>query len=81
MNSIARELPSTQWADEFSSRHQQVVAPKAADEWARDFDSWLSGKQIEAEQNGYVRVMSQKSLKLLTTLILIKRTSCIINSV
>ncbi|KAI6183637.1 hypothetical protein M3Y97_00510000 [Aphelenchoides bicaudatus] len=49
MNSMARELPSSQWADEFASRHQQETladnrAPRAAEEWANDFDSWLSGK-------------------------------------
>lgn len=50
------------------SKHQQVIAPRAANEWARDFDSWLSGAQqsatpmdtawLDAQQNGYYLLYS-----------------------
>ncbi|KAI6180710.1 hypothetical protein M3Y98_00750500 [Aphelenchoides besseyi] len=50
MRSMASELPiANQWANEFASNQQSTVVPRH-EEWARDFDQWLSGGPQKGER-------------------------------
>jgi hypothetical protein len=49
LRQINADLPSSQWADEFAAQRHPTTMPVRHEEWAKDFDTWLSGDVKNAD--------------------------------